>query len=345
LRKEHIEKTKRDGKGFRDQFANVTSKLANAFRDLALDPLALWADGWQSQSMFSFRSPFGMVENNLMKMTELRHRVERYISGDRRVSDLDRIFLGLRARCYGLASIREIGDFVAHRDQREKGPVTDKVKDIQLSLESWLAQGDGKVPDLASAKRISAANLRTATDVQLDARLGLRREVVKAVLAQAIKKMESDRFDKLTQREKAVFNYLAAAFIWNPAFTDEQVAEDLATVLIKVGALQTNERAAFDADHSFLALYIIALMHDSTVVMEDGSRFDLIAGFANKENRIEVKARIELDGWGKQVTAPVCVFWTKLIGPEHCSDDLAATPGAWIGAIEIDASGRLARFA
>jgi dsDNA-binding SOS-regulon protein len=276
-----------------------------------------------------------------MKATELRHRVERYIRGDCRVVDLDRIFLGLRDRCYGLASIREIGDFVAHREQREKGPVTDKVRDIQLSLESWLKQGEGKIPDLAAAKRISAANLRTATDAQLAQRLGLRREVVKSVLAQAIKKMESDRFDKMTQRERAVFNYLAAAFIWNPAFTDEQVAEDLATVLIKAGALLKEERNAFNANHAFLALYVTALMHDSAVVMDDGSRFELVAGFANKENRIEVKARIELAGWGKPVTAPVCVFWTKLI----CSEDLAAMPGAWSGAIEIDLSGRLTSFA
>lgn len=126
-----------------------------------------------------------------MKPTELRQRVERYIRGDCRVADLDRMFLGLRDRCYGLNSIREIGDFVAHRDQREKGPVTDKVRDIQLSLESWLHQGEGRFPDLAKAKRISAANLRTATDEQLTERFGLRREVVKSVLSRAIRKLET----------------------------------------------------------------------------------------------------------------------------------------------------------
>ena len=275
-----------------------------------------------------------------MKSTELRQRVERYIRGDCRVADLDRIFLGLRERCYGLPSIREIGDFVAHRDQIAGV----EVRDIQLSLESWLNQGKGRFPDLAAARRISAANLRTATDKQLAARLGLRREVVKSVLTQAIKKMEADRFEKVTQRERSVFNYLSGAFVWNPAFTDVQVAEDLATVLTKAGALFKHERDAFNANRAFLALYVTALMHESTVVMDDGSRFDLIAGFANAENRIEVKARIELAGWSKAVTAPVCVFWTELIGSEHCSEDLAAVPGAWSGAIEIDSSGRLASF-
>jgi hypothetical protein len=280
-----------------------------------------------------------------MKPTELRQRVERYLRGDCRVADLDRIFLGLRDRCHGLASIREIGDFVAHRDQREKGAVTDTVRDIHLSLDSWLHQGEGRFPDLAKAKRICAANLRTATDAQLDARLGLRREVVRSVLAQAIRKMEADRFEKVTQREQAVFNYLAGAFIWNPAFTDEQVGSELAGLLTKTGALRPVERAAFDANHDFLTLYVTALMHDTAVVMDDGSRFALFAGFDNDQRRIEVKARIELAGWGKRVTAPVCIFWTRLIGTDHCSDDLAAVPGKWSGAIEIDSSGRLAAFA
>lgn len=280
-----------------------------------------------------------------MKPTELRKRVERYLRGDCRVADLDRIFLGLRDRCHGLASIREIGDFVAHRDQREKGAVTDTVRDIHLSLDSWLHQGEGRFPDLAKAKRICAANLRTATDAQLDARLGLRRELVRSVLAQAIRKMEADRFEKVTKREQAVFNYLAGAFIWNPAFTDEQVGGDLAALLTKAGALRPEERAAFDANHDFLALYVTALMHDSAVVMDDGSRFELFAGFDNDQRRIEVKALIELAGWGKRVTAPVCIFWTRLIGTDHCSDDLAAIPGKWSGAIEIDPSRRLTTFA
>jgi hypothetical protein len=280
-----------------------------------------------------------------MKSTELRQRVERYLRGDCRVADLDRIFLGLRDRCHGLASIREIGDFVAHRDQREKGAVTDTVRDIHLSLQSWLHQSEGRFPDLAKAKRICAANLRTATDAQLKARLGLRREVVKSVLMQAIKKIEANRFEKVTKRERTVFNFLAGAFIWNPAFTDEQVNGDLAGLLAKTGALRPEERAAFDANHDFLALYVTALLHDSAVVMDDGSRFDLFAGFDNEQGQIEVKARIELAGWGKPVTAPVCIFWTRLVGTDHCSDDLSALPGKWSGAIEVDSSGRLTKFA
>lgn len=71
-----------------------------------------------------------------MKTNELRSRVQRFLAGDHRVADLNRVFLALRDGCYGRASIREIGDFVAHREHREKGPVTDAVRDILLSFRS-----------------------------------------------------------------------------------------------------------------------------------------------------------------------------------------------------------------
>jgi hypothetical protein len=142
-----------------------------------------------------------------------------------------------------------------------------------------------------------------------------------------------------------VFNYLAAAFIWNPAFTDQIVASDLATVLIKAGVLLVGERDAFDSNAGFLTLYVTALMHNSAVLMDDGTRFELLAGFGNKEGRIEVKAHIKLAGYGKPVIAPVCLFWTTLNGIEHCSDELIARPGAWSGAIEINTSGKLTSLA
>ncbi len=151
-----------------------------------------------------------------MRPAELRQRVERYLRGDCRVEDLDQIFLALRDRSHGHPEIREVGDLVAHRDRRERGPVTETVRNIHLSLDSWLHQGEGRLPDLAKVKRICSANLRTATDEQLNARLGLRREVVKSVLTQAVRKMEAGRFTNVTRREEAVFNYLAGAFTGIP---------------------------------------------------------------------------------------------------------------------------------
>jgi hypothetical protein len=61
---------------------------------------------------------------------EMRRRTMRLLDGDFRPDDVSRLFLWLRERSHGLASIREIGDFVAHSDTRKKGVVTEETRDF-----------------------------------------------------------------------------------------------------------------------------------------------------------------------------------------------------------------------
>lgn len=65
---------------------------------------------------------------------DLRLRAKRLIRGDRRIDDIDRFYLDLRDRTHGRASFREIGDFVAHRGERNRGPVTQNARDVITSV-------------------------------------------------------------------------------------------------------------------------------------------------------------------------------------------------------------------
>lgn len=67
----------------------------------------------------------------VMLEADPQHRVQRLLSGDCRIEDLDRIFLGLRSRRDSRDSMREIRD--SHRDEREKGPATQRVRDLAAS--------------------------------------------------------------------------------------------------------------------------------------------------------------------------------------------------------------------
>lgn len=116
----------------------------------------------------------------VMLETDLQRRVQRLLSADCRTEDLDRIFLGLRGLAGCRASLREIGDFVAHRDQREKGPITQRVRDLAVSCHSWTWQQFGRGPSLEQAMVVAEANLRIATDVQLDNKFKLKRPVVRS---------------------------------------------------------------------------------------------------------------------------------------------------------------------
>ncbi len=275
---------------------------------------------------------------------DLQRRVRRLLQGGRRIDDLDRLFLALRDRSYGRASIREIGDFVAHRDQRVKGPVTQQVRDVFTSLASWVRISvDRRDFTLADIRTVSAANLRIATDEQIKARLGLTRSVAKSVLEQALRKAE--RKEDATDREKRTVDYFGSAFIWNPAFTDEQVLEDLAYVLGKTGLQAPADQGQLAAIAPLLALYVLTLMHGSAVRMEDGGRAELVAGYNNKEARLEVKTKLVFAELNKPIITPLCIFWTALHAPDHCTPALLADPGSWEGPLEIGEDGRLTPIA
>lgn len=53
-----------------------------------------------------------------------RAKVQRLLSEDFRPSDLADLFLFTRDHCDGRESVVDIGDFVAHHDERDRGIIT-----------------------------------------------------------------------------------------------------------------------------------------------------------------------------------------------------------------------------
>ena len=271
---------------------------------------------------------------------DLSRRLARLMRGERRTGDLDRLFLALRCRAASRASVREVGDFVAHRNQREKGLVTQKARDIFTSFDSWLRITVMRQPfTLPQIRKTAEANLRNATDAQLSERLNMKRAVVKSVLAQALKKLE--RGQKATARERKTIDYLGGAFIWNPAFTDADLVEDLLLVLVETGLLRRAEHNAFRALSDYIALYVITLLHGSVILLEHGNRAQLMAGFDNDQGQLEVKAMLTMADIGKPVSAPTCLVWTSLVGSDHCVPALLEDSSQWLGPLEIDDEGKL----
>lgn len=270
----------------------------------------------------------------------MQRRVERLLRGDRRPDDLDRLYLNLRDRAHGRASVREIGDFVAHRGERDKGPVTSRVRDIFISLHSWASGLLGQTPTLEQARKVTAANLRIATDEQLQHRLALRRTVVASVLEQAFRKLEQGR--QTTERERRVVNYLGSAFIWNQVFTDEEVEADLAFVLERLKLLNHDDCARLHTVAPFLTLYVITLLHGSAIRLDELGRAELFATYRNEQQRLEVKATLIITDIGKPMIAPVCIFWTGLSAASWCDPSLLECRVEWDGPLEINEAGLLA---
>jgi len=104
---------------------------------------------------------------------DLRGRVQRLLAGSHQVHDLHRLFLALRDRAHNRESVREIGDFVAHRAERQKGLVTQTGRDVFTSIDVWSLSFRGQKTSLEDIARAAWANFRLASDSHAGSRLRL----------------------------------------------------------------------------------------------------------------------------------------------------------------------------
>lgn len=275
---------------------------------------------------------------------DLRQRALRLLSGRRQVEDLDRLFLGLRDRHHGRTGFREIGDFVAHREERQKGLVTQISRDVFTSVSIWSLGLRGRKPTRADIAEAAWANFRLASDLQLKRGCGLQRGTIKRRLESGLPKFE--RGVALADQEMRVIAYLGNRFIWKPAITDDQLFEEFCEVLLQNSIISKADRTALDGAKTFLTLYAISCMHGSAILLEDGTRGELLAGFANRDRYLEVKIQIRFNDTAKPITTPICMFLSTLHPEDHCNTKLLEQGSEWLSdawrePIEVGPDGRL----
>ncbi len=221
---------------------------------------------------------------------DLRMRAERLLAGHHRVDDLDRLFLGQRDRHHGKESFREIGDFVAHRAERQKGLVTQVTRDVFASVSVWSLGLREKKPSKSNIARAAQANFRLASDQQLASGCGLRRPVVKRRLESGLAKFERD--EAITDEELKVILYLGNRLIWKPAFDDNQLFEEFCEVMRRNGIITRANMPAMESAKTFITLYSITCMHGSAIQFDGTTRDELLAGFANGGWRSRFKSAL-----------------------------------------------------
>jgi len=270
---------------------------------------------------------------------DLKLRVRRLLAEEFRGEDLDRLYLGLRSRAHVGEAVQEVGDFVAHRDQREKGPATQVVRDIVTSAQIWLIGRTGGKPTIEDVRVAAKVNLRLASDQQILDGTGLTRSAASSSLGKVFRKLERD--SPLKQREAKVLEYFGNRFIWNAAFTDDALFDDFAQALVTNSLMSAADLPKLLPAKSFLTLHAIALMHGSSILLENGDKASLHAGFVNGHTQLAVKAQIPHLGFKKPIYVDVCLFWSTLSPMEYCEPNLLGDPTAWGRPIELSAVGRL----
>lgn len=279
-----------------------------------------------------------------MIKTELQVRVRRLIEGRAKAEDLDRLFLDQRESSLGRESFREIGDFLAHRDRRSKGPVTQRVRDIFTSFRVWSLGFRGLKPTLDDLRAAGVANLSLLTDEELRSGSGLTRGAARQKFDKALRKLTAG--DLPSQSDRTLVNYLANRFIWKPAFTDEILYDDFVRVCLSNGVVEPTDLGKLAEAKNFLTLWAITRLHGAVINVADGHLATLYAGFANDARHLEVKIDLASEGWAKPVHAPICMFLTSISAEEHCCSELLRTLepkmwNSWTEAIELGGDGKL----
>lgn len=252
--------------------------------------------------------------------------------GEFRSDDFARLYLWLRDKSYGMTSIREIGDFVAHSGERSRGIVTDEVRDFFRFFRFKLPY----ILDLVDAPREWPAefpaalrgNFRRLDSAIIRRDTGLRRQAAAKALESGLSKFslgEDGRFYQKRSVTKEEYDTIQCTmnYIINvPVMTDESIFRDFLSVLVKNKLLQESEKRRMAAAKPALALFTIAQMHQSRIQLERG---DAELNADQNDNKLVIHASVPL--WTTGKVSPFTIisglfFSTQLNPVDWCAPEL-----------------------
>jgi hypothetical protein len=277
----------------------------------------------------------------------LRRRLERLWSGPFQVNDLDHLFLGLRERFYSREAFLEIGHFVAHAGERERGIVTERAKHffthMRFTFERYRDQSAPYSGEYLCAAL--AANLNLASDETLK-EWGVSRHDAASLLGKVKRKLRGKfgapplpEFPYKAHEVEILSKILGTVFA-NPAFNGELLFKEFCDVLVKNKILQAHEMGRMDQLAPVLSLYGAFRLHGCSVRLESGWSAELRINQHGPGETIAVNASAVMNPeLNISVSAP---FYTTIVQPTAgCTDELLSRWEEPNLVIELTDSGRL----
>jgi hypothetical protein len=267
--------------------------------------------------------------------------------------DITTLLLALRQRSGGREALIELGDFVAHRDQRFKGIVTRTVRDFFVSIRFLAPRIMQPSPINLSDLPPNMIEAMWATFRLVDSKYikkltGLKRQhAEKALSAMAERVIEAGGRAALawpTASDIALINCLAGVIVSRPAFDGTRLYTEFVGALVENALVKPGQAGRLARIKAPLALYAVACMHECVVDLGDGTHATLTAGTSDEETGVAVTA----SSWvslpdGKQVEMAFPIFTTSIPPEEACNPDIwgPGTRGSWMCPLELKANRRL----
>ena len=281
-----------------------------------------------------------------------RARVERLLSGNIRPDDLTHLFLYARDRCDGRESVQEIGDFVAHHDERIKGIVTRTVREFFAIARFFAPRFVNAVPPPIDPQNLPSTtpDFLKACFTRLDqstikAHTGLSKARAYKVLdglVRSLRMTPSGGFaiHSVTREEAALFDCLASRMVIRPAFGGDRLFDDLRATFKSNGLITKSELQEAAVFKPAVQLFAASIMHNSAIRMVDGSIISIRAH--PRRDGIEVCADVPVHNTEqRQLSFSSGIFITGLSPDEFCEPNLREMPDWSAVEIELSPNGKL----
>ena len=295
----------------------------------------------------------------------LRARVERLLRGDFHADDLTRLFLYARDRCDGRESVQEVGDFVAHHDERTKGLITRTTRDWYVTAEfAALAMDYDRQQRAFDLKTLPAdlpnflrASFRRGIgsdyNKSLKEKTGLKRAAAERLLSSVISNFATNPDGTLAiteahkKEEIDLIIFLWSRLVVRPAFNGEQLFGDFTATLKSHGLIQKPEIRAFEMLKAAVALYAITVMHNCVIQIREGVSLKLTAG-ANLLIEVSAAVPVPMTGintLGGLINLASSIYGTAYDCEHYCEPALLAMPRPWTCDLEVTPNMRLGALA
>jgi hypothetical protein len=288
----------------------------------------------------------------------MKARVERLLRGsDFRIDDLTRLFLFARDRCDGREFVQEVGDFVAHHDERIKGPTTRSVIDWYKNVE--LVCGASQAKDL---KRLSAnypelleIAFRRADNVALQVKTGLSKAACKKLLPDILKRFikNSDgtlAFVPKTHNEFAVAKCLSTVLTVKDVFLAERLFTDFVATLRSNGLANKIERPALEKLKPILSIFAASVMHNCIIRVGTGIKVNLQTNLTHPVPGLEKTSGLlvvtgHAPGVPSQPNIHSPIFRVALTLADYFEPDLLTEARPWSCNLEVTPNKKLGELA
>jgi len=294
-----------------------------------------------------------------MRDSALRLRVERLLRGDFVVDDLTQLFLSVRLRSYGRKTVKEIGDFVAHGDERNQGFSTVLSREFFKHLRMRMPYYDAPLDwnDLPSEfPEALKINLERTPAQILTRDTGFRPKEIKRLLPELLSRFSrkpNGRYHlskKISHEEAQLISVLVGHVTVKAALNEDILCNEFRDVLVKNELLLDSESGAFSQLKPLIALYAIAAMHQCNLLLDDGFYAQLYVGLGEAGLEATVSAACPTAGIPTLQMA-AALFSTSLQAADWCDaallEALNTNPNpepVWTYGIEIGPDRKLRKL-